>query len=106
MNNPVIYQRNTATGNFENPDNFAPARQASKCEIKWIDTFGQPTPDANEAVGRVMLKARVQQIGGHGVSFSASPWYNICACHAERLAGPGMEGWVFEAIIDRGVVWC
>lgn len=24
MNNPVIYQRDTATGNFGNPDNFLP----------------------------------------------------------------------------------
>jgi hypothetical protein len=68
------------------------------CQIKWIDANGQPTPDDNEAIGRVMLPARVLQIAGQGVRFEASEWFNICACHATRLSKPGMHDWVFEAL--------
>ena len=70
----------------------------AKCEIKWIDISGQATADTNEAIGRVMLKARIHQIDGRGIKFGDSQWFGICACHAERLADPGMEGWIFEAL--------
>lgn len=67
------------------------------CEIKWIDAQGNPTPDNNEAIGRVMCKARVEQHHGRALKFEASQWFNICACHAARLSDRGMEYWVFEA---------
>lgn len=68
------------------------------CQIKWIDEAGQSTADTNPAIGRVMMKARVDQIGGRGVRFEASDWFNICECHAKRLGDRGMHNWVFEAL--------
>lgn len=66
-----------------------------KCEIKWV-VDGVPTPDDNEAVGRVQCGKRVEQHHGHAIAFSASPWFNICAEHVARLAEPGMHIWHFE----------
>jgi hypothetical protein len=68
------------------------------CQIKWIDRAGNPTPDTNPSIGRARTMARVQQIGGRGVSFPQSAWFNICACHAERLHDRGMHIWEFEAL--------
>jgi hypothetical protein len=68
------------------------------CEIKWIDAAGKPTPDNNPAIGRARTKDRVQQIGGRGVHFEASPWFYVCACHAEQLSEPGMHIWEYEPL--------
>jgi hypothetical protein len=70
------------------------------CEIKWVDANGNPTPDTNPAVYRVRTKARVDQIGGRGVSFPNSQWFNCCAEHAKLMSGPGMHIWECEAIED------
>lgn len=48
MNNPVIYQRDTATGNFGNPDNFEqvaaePAVYVSECKLSIDDDMGTET---------------------------------------------------------------
>jgi hypothetical protein len=72
----------------------------AKCEIKWIDKAGNPTPDDCEAIGRVKTIERVEQVGGRGVKFDASPWFNICACHAQRLGDRGMHIWLFEPFQD------
>ena len=64
-----------------------------KCQIQWIDKQGNPTPDNNEAIQRVRTVARVQQIGGRGVSFEASQWFCICAEHSKQLNNPGMHIW-------------
>jgi len=61
------------------------------CEIKWVDAQGNPTPDNNPSIGRVRCKARVQQFHGRALQFSESAWFHICAEHAKRLDGPGME---------------
>jgi hypothetical protein len=66
------------------------------CKIQWVDADGQPTPDNNPAIGRVMLPPRVLQIQGRGVQFDASDWFPICAEHAKRLSEPGMEHWIFD----------
>jgi hypothetical protein len=68
-----------------------------QCEIQWIDPMGNPTPDTNEAIGRVRTIDRVVQIDGRGVKVTGSQWFNICACHATRLNGAGMHIWQFEA---------
>jgi hypothetical protein len=68
------------------------------CQIKWINRAGHPTADDNTAIGRVRTKARVEQIGGRGVRFEQSQWFNICACHAARLHDAGMHIWEFEAL--------
>jgi hypothetical protein len=68
------------------------------CEIKWVDAAGNPTPDTNPAIGRVRLPARVEQHHGRAITFAASRWFFICACHAEQLRKPGMGAWVFEEV--------
>lgn len=64
-----------------------------RCEIKWIDKEGNPTPDNNPAIMLVRTRARVQQFHGRALQFSESPWFPICACHAKQLSEPGMEIW-------------
>ena len=64
-----------------------------KCRIKWIDTFGQPTPDDNDAIALVRCKARVEQHHGRAIAFAESEWFPICACHAKQLSEPGMHIW-------------
>lgn len=72
------------------------------CEIQWIDVSGRPTPDTNPSIGRIRTKARVEQIGGVGVRFEASPWFHVCACHAEQMDRHsmlhGMHIWEWECI--------
>jgi hypothetical protein len=73
------------------------------CEIKWIDRFGNPTPDTNPSIGRVRTKARSEYVAGRiggPLSFAASPWFHICAEHAKRLCDPGMQIWECEAPAD------
>lgn len=72
----------------------------AQCEIKWISKSGEATPDSNEAIGRVRTIDRVEQIGGRGIKFDASQWFNICACHAARLGDKGMHIWLFEPLQD------
>lgn len=77
----------------------------SKCQIKWVDETGTPTPDDNDAIGRVMLGGYVLQIRGRGIKMGESAWYNICACHAKQLAEPGMHGWIFERFEQNPPGW-
>lgn len=72
------------------------------CELKWV-VDGRPTPDTNPAIGRVMCRERVEQHHGRGITFAASPWFNICEEHAKRLSEPGMENWVFECFTYEAV---
>ena len=67
-----------------------------KCAIQWIDDKGQPTPDDNEAIGRVRTLKRTEWYHGRQIFFDTSDWYPICACHAKRLRDPGMHIWIFE----------
>ena len=64
----------------------------TKCLIRWVKD-GKETPDDNVAVQLVRTVARTEQIGGRGVSFSASDWYPICAEHSKRLTDAGMHIW-------------
>lgn len=64
----------------------------SKCEIKWIDAQGKPTPDENDAIGyAVFLGYAVFHThdldGTHdGLRFGATEWrFLICAAHREML---------------------
>lgn len=66
------------------------------CQIKWIDSQGEPTADTNPSIGRVRCKARVEQHHGRALSFSSSPWFHICAEHAKRMDDPGMDCWEWE----------
>lgn len=68
------------------------------CEIKWIDAAGNPTADSHPSIGRVRTMARVEQHHGRAITFDGSPWFEICACHAERLNDRGMHIWQFEAL--------
>lgn len=68
------------------------------CKIQWIDDYGQPTPDSNPAIGRVMLPERIAQISGRGIKLDASAWFPICADHAKQLTDPDMYQWIFEPI--------
>jgi hypothetical protein len=68
------------------------------CEIEWVDSNGQPTPDMNPAVCRVRCKARVEQHHGRAIEFSESKWFACCAKHAERLSDPGMHIWECEPL--------
>lgn len=65
------------------------------CEILWVDANG-PTPDENPSIGRVRCKGRTEQHHGRAITFEASPWYHICAKHAERMNEPGMHHWEWE----------
>jgi hypothetical protein len=68
-----------------------------QCQIKWVDDTGMPTSDTNEAIGRVLRRKCFEQIRGRTITFEASDWFFICACHAAQLAKPGMHNWTFEA---------
>jgi hypothetical protein len=71
---------------------------ATTCQIQWIDTQGNPTPDSNPAIACVRCKANEQIIAGRVVRFTQSEWFNICAEHAKQLSQPGMEIWECEPI--------
>ena len=71
------------------------------CQIRWIDLNGTPTDDSNPAIYRVRTKARVQQIGGRGVKYEQSQWFNCCAEHFKRMGDPGMEIWECEALLPN-----
>jgi hypothetical protein len=67
------------------------------CEIKWLnERTGQFTPDTNPAIGRARTIARVDNTTARPFKYEASQWFNICACHAERLTDKGMHIWEFE----------
>jgi hypothetical protein len=66
------------------------------CQIQWIDSQGNPTPDSAPSIGRVRTKTRTEEIAGRRVAFDASPWFHICAWHARRLSDPGMQIWEWE----------
>jgi hypothetical protein len=70
----------------------------STCQIKWVNSQGQPTPDNNPATCRVRCKARTEQFHGRALSFSQSEWFLCCAEHAKRLAEPGMHIWDCEPV--------
>jgi hypothetical protein len=67
------------------------------CQIEWVDSSGQPTPDSNPAIGRCRVEAYDRVIHGRSIHFPTSQWFCICAEHAKQLANPGMEIWSFEA---------
>ena len=68
------------------------------CRIRWIDANGDPTPDNNEAIGRVRTRARHESFAGRDYPYwhEASPWFPICAEHAKRMIEPGMHIWEWE----------
>ena len=77
------------------------------CEIQWIDSDGNPTPDSNVAIGRVRVRPySVDLFTIPGPSYFAGPrWYNICADHTAHLKDPKMCFWEFEALLvtpDQG----
>jgi len=69
-----------------------------QCAIQWIDVQGNATPDTNQAIGHVMLPARIVQACGRGVAMDATKWFPICAEHAKRLQDHDMVNWVFKPI--------
>jgi hypothetical protein len=69
------------------------ATPSLSCQIQWIDSSGNPTPDSNPAIMLVRTKQRVEQHHGRALQFSASQWFPICACHATQLSDPGMHIW-------------
>lgn len=69
-----------------------------KCQIKWINEHGEPTPDNNDAIGRVRMIAHRQFINGQPVPIGASQWFWICEQHAKQLAEPDMVHWAFEPV--------
>ncbi len=69
------------------------------CQIKWIDSAGNPTPDSNPAIYRVRTKSRVEQHHGRALQFGESQWFNCCAEHFKRMSDPGMEIWDCEVLL-------
>jgi hypothetical protein len=64
------------------------------CEIRWIDSRGNVTPDVNPSIGRVRLGAHTfVRDDGTSVAIDASLWFRICAKHAARLP---MRNWEWE----------
>lgn len=68
------------------------------CQIQWIDSQGNPTPDNNPAIMRVRTKTRVEQHHGRAITFEQSQWFCICADHAKQLDAPGMHIWECEPL--------
>lgn len=63
-----------------------------KCEIQWIDSAGNPTPDDNLAIGETYIEAHVWlDRRGEGHVMEQTRRYCVCAEHAKRIKGH----WVF-----------
>lgn len=57
-----------------------------KCEIKWIDAQGKPTPDENDAIGYAVFHMHDLDDTHVGLQFGATERkYPICATHRETL---------------------
>jgi len=74
------------------------------CCIQWIDERGNPTPDANPAIGRVRREAHSEPdpraVNGR-IDYSQSEWFPICAEHRARMRTMrGMQYWTFESFAD------
>ena len=55
-----------------------------KCKIQWINDKGQPTPDENEAIGKVRTLPHDSVIAGRTIHFDGSEWFPICSKHLEE----------------------
>ena len=75
-------------------------RLRPKCQIRWIDSEGKPTPDDNDAVGVVYRPGFYEQWRGDVLEYPTTDPLFICAEHAKRCQGPGHDQairgrWVF-----------
>jgi hypothetical protein len=69
-----------------------------KCQIKWIDQDGKPTPDENEAIGECWIEAYVENCAyamAGVIQHPRSDNFPICAEHAKQLSKHGMHHWRF-----------
>ena len=69
-----------------------------KCQIRWIDSHGKPTPDDREAIGYVYREAYrltvPDAVNGY-IDYERTEDFLICSDHAKRLDEPGMYHWHF-----------
>ena len=63
------------------------------CEIQWIDSRGNPTPDTRPAVVVIQCIAHNNTINGRVIHFDASREFRCCAEHLRQMDGQGMEHW-------------
>lgn len=70
-----------------------------QCQIQWINSKGVKTPDTNDAIGTVYVRAHdFRLLDGTHISYPQSDTFYICAEHAKRLGAKGMENWVFTPL--------
>jgi len=66
------------------------------CRIQWIDSQGNPTPDANPAVGVAWTVDYYHMMrDGHVIHFTESEAFPICEAHRARMDAPETAFWRF-----------
>lgn len=68
------------------------------CQIQWVGSDGQPTPDSNLSIGRVRRERYFHTLHGRTLEMPQTEWFYICTHHAHQLKEPGMEHWTFEPL--------
>ena len=72
--------------------------EPARCEIQWVDAYGKPTPDTNEAVGTVQCLGYPCRSNPAYVP-EPSREFPICADHLLRMPDDGR--WIFRPYFDE-----